>query len=90
MGALAGDHGCDFRENRLLRACEIRPVDEFIARAAAVLRVRVGGTRATSAIDAVVVAMADGAGGASVLSSDRGDLGALGRHTTNPVTLSPV
>jgi predicted nucleic acid-binding protein len=87
--ALTGDHRRDFHENRLLRACDIREVDEELARAAAVLRTSAGGARIPSAVDAVVVALADSVGGAAVLTSDPGDLRALARHNTNNVRISP-
>jgi hypothetical protein len=86
--ALTGDHRRDFHENRLLRTCEIRSVDETLARQAARLRASVSGRRSRSAVDAVVVALADDAGGAVVLSSDPGDLRALARHTTNVVRIA--
>lgn len=86
--ALTGDHRRDFHENRLLRTCDIRSVDEELARNAARLRAKVTGRRAPSAVDAVVVALADDAGGAIVLSSDPGDLRALARHTTNEVRIA--
>jgi predicted nucleic acid-binding protein len=84
---LTGDHRRDYHENRLLRTCDVRPVEELVARAAAALRTRVGGRRPPSAVDAIVVAVADHAGGATVLSSDPGDLRALASHTTNQVTV---
>jgi len=83
--ALTGDHRRDFPENRLLRTCDVRPVEEQLARIAARLRSRVGARRLLSAVDAIVVALADEVGGATVLSSDQNDLGALARHTTNQV-----
>lgn len=85
--ALTGDHRRDHLENRLLRACEIRTVDELLARSAAHLRARVRGRRPPSAVDAIVVAVADDAGGAVVLSSDPADLRALAHHTSNQVTV---
>lgn len=86
--ALTGDHRRDYHENRLLRTCDVRPVGELVARAAAALRTRAGGRRPPSAVDAIVVAMADDAGGATVLSSDPGDLRAMADHTTSRVTVS--
>ncbi|MDQ6616026.1 MAG: PIN domain-containing protein [Actinomycetota bacterium] len=85
--ALTGDHRRDFHENRLLSTCDIRPVDEVLARTAATLRTKVKARRAPSAVDAIVVALADEAGGAIVLTSDPGDLRALARHTTNTVSI---
>jgi hypothetical protein len=86
--ALTGDHRRDYHEDRLLRACELRLVDELLARAAAALRSRVSARRPPSAVDAIVVAMADDAGGATILSSDPGDLRALAAHTTHEVTIT--
>ena len=86
--ALTGDHRRDYHEDRLLRACELRLVDELQARAAAALRSRVSARRPPSAVDAIVVAMADDAGGATILSSDPGDLRALAAHTTHEVTIT--
>ena len=85
--ALTGDHRRDFHENRLLRTCDIWPVEEELARSAAVLRAKVTGRRPPSAVDAIVVAVADRAGGATVLSSDPGDLRALAHHSTNTVRI---
>ncbi|HLI54645.1 MAG TPA: type II toxin-antitoxin system VapC family toxin [Acidimicrobiales bacterium] len=86
--ALTGDHRRDYHENRLLRTCDVRSVDEVTARAASALRTRVCGRRPPSAVDAIVVVMADAAGGATVLSSDPGDLRALASHATNHVQVS--
>lgn len=86
--ALTGDHRRDYHQNRLLRTCDIRSVDEVVARTASALRTRVSGRRPPSAVDAIVVAMADAAGGAIVLSSDPGDLRALAGHAANHVAVS--
>lgn len=83
--ALTGDHRRDFDENRLLNLCVTTPVNEELARKAAALRTAVGGPRTPSAVDAIVVAEADRAGGAAVLTGDPHDLRALARHTTHPV-----
>ena len=88
--ALTGDHRRDFHENRFLRTCDIRSVDEELARSGARLRAKVSGRRAPSAADAIVVALADDAGGGTVLSSDPSDLRALARHTTNEVRVASV
>ena len=88
--ALTGDHRRDYHENRLLRACDVRPVDELLARAAAALRSQLSARRPPSAVDAIVVAMADDAGGATILSSDPGELRVLARHAVHEVTISPV
>jgi hypothetical protein len=88
--ALSGDHRRDYHENRLLRTCDIKVVDETLAREGAVLRSQVHARRVPSAVDAVVVAAADQVGGGVVLSSDPGDLRALARYTRNPVRVESV
>ena len=72
---LTGDHRRDFHVNRLLRLCAVRPVSEIIARHAAALRLlsRAGATSGgISAVDAIVAATADHAGGGVVWTSDPG------------------
>ena len=72
---LTGDHRRDFHVNRLLRLCSVRPVSEIIARHAAALRFlgRAGATSGgISAVDAIVAATADHAGGGVVWTSDPG------------------
>lgn len=88
--ALTGDHRQDFHENHLLRLCEITAVDEPLARAAAVLRTAVGGHRTPSAVDALVVALADRLGGATVLTGDPKDLRRLAAHTTQAVRVAAI
>jgi hypothetical protein len=85
--AVTGDHRRDFHVNRLLRTCDIHPIEEPLARQGARLRTAVGGARIPSAVDAIVVGLADELGGATVLTSDPRDLRALARHTTNPVRI---
>jgi predicted nucleic acid-binding protein len=88
--ALTGDHRRDFHENRLLRSCDIRPVDELLAREAAALRFKAATESRPSAVDALVAAVADVLGGATVLTGNVGDLRALAQHTTHDVVISPV
>jgi len=83
--ALTGNHRRDFHENRLLRACDIHTIDESISRSAAALRTAVGGARPPSAVDAIVVAVADHVGGAAVLTGDLRDLRALARHAAHEI-----
>lgn len=84
--ALTGDHRRDYHENRLLRSCDIRPVDEALARRGAGLRTAAGGgSPVPSAVDAIVVALADDVGGATVLAGDLRDLRALARHAVSEV-----
>jgi predicted nucleic acid-binding protein len=71
--ALRGDPRKDFLGERLLGMCEVEAVDELVARRAA--RLRTGAGRG-SAVDAIVVAFAEGIGGV-VLTQDPKDLRAL-------------
>lgn len=74
--ALQGDAARDASANRLLKTCEvIEQIPEGLARRAARLR-RLA--RRGSAIDSLVVAMAEPGG--SVLTSDLRDLSALAQH----------
>ncbi len=86
--ALTGDHRRDFHQNRLLRTCEVLSTDETLARRGAALRAAVGGVRKPSAVDAIVVALADAAGGATVLTGHLRDVRALARHTVNDVRVA--
>jgi predicted nucleic acid-binding protein len=88
--ALTGDHRRDFHTNRLLRACQIRDVDEQRAREAARLRAATGRAATISATDAIVVAFAGSAEASLVLTSDPDDLGALARHTARRVAIGRV
>lgn len=76
MEALHGDGARDAPVNRLLKTCDLaEDIPESLARRAALLRTRAG---RGSAIDALVVAMAEPGG--SVLTSDPDDLAALAAH----------
>jgi len=88
--ALTGDHRRNFHENRLLRACDVRAVDEVLARAGAALRAAFSGSCTPSAVDAIVVAIADAVGGAAVLTTDPRDLRALARHAAHDVRISSI
>jgi hypothetical protein len=71
--SLTGTALRDANVNRLLKACDIRPtMPEPTARRAASLHAR---ARRGSAVDALVVALAEPAG--TVLTGDSQDLGAL-------------
>lgn len=85
--ALTGDHRRDFHENRVLRTCDIRSTDEALARKAAALRTAAGRTRSPSAVDAIVVALADNVGGATVITGDLRDLRALARYAASEVQI---
>ncbi|MGH9186887.1 MAG: type II toxin-antitoxin system VapC family toxin [Acidimicrobiales bacterium] len=87
--ALTGDRRRDFHENRLLKLCDIRAIDEALGRHAASLRTATA-RRRISATDAIVVATADRPGGVVVLTSDPADLRALAFHAVNPVRVERV
>jgi hypothetical protein len=88
--ALTGDHRRDFHANRLLRACQIRHVDEALGRAAAHLRTSTGRAGTISAADAIVAAYADTRPEPVILTSDAADLTALTAHTLRRVTVARV
>jgi hypothetical protein len=74
--SLRGQSGRDANTNRFLKTCVVEPlVTERTARRAAELRRR---ARHGSAVDAVVVALAEPGG--TVLTGDRADIGALAAH----------
>lgn len=74
--SLQGHPGRDANINRFLKTCIIEPtVTEAVARRAAELRRR---ARRGSAVDAIVVAMAEPGG--TVLTGDEADLGALSAY----------
>lgn len=75
--SLRGHGARDAAENRFLKACDVvEELPEALARRAARLRSR---ARRGSAVDALVVAMAEPAG--TVLTTDPRDLEALAAHT---------
>jgi predicted nucleic acid-binding protein len=84
--ALRGDPRQDFYEERLLAMTDVEPVDEATARRAARLRTQ---ARRGSAVDAVVVAVAEAVDG-MVLTQDPGDLKALAAHTDPTVRVERV
>lgn len=86
---LTGDHRRDHQVNRLLRLCDIRPVDEPLARRAAALRTA-SARRRTSAVDALVMAAAVDADADVVLTSDPRDLRALAAVADRPVRVEPA
>ena len=82
---LEGHAGRDANENRFLKTCDIvEAVAESLARRAALLRRR---ARRGSAVDAIVVALAEPGG--AVLTSDPDDLHALASHAEQ-VKVVPV
>lgn len=88
--ALTGDHRRDFPANRLLRACQIRDVNDPLCRAAARLRTATGRAETISAADAVVAAYADTCPEPVVLTSDAADLTSLAAHARRRITVAQV
>lgn len=86
---LTGDHRRDHATNRFLRRCDIVPVDEPIARRAAVLRAAAGRPTA-SATDATVVALAHAIGAEIVLTGDSDDLAALAGASDLPLRVEAI
>lgn len=84
------DHRRDFPTNRLLRACQIRDVNEPLGRAAAHLRTATGRAGTISAVDAIVAAYADTCPEPLVLTSHAADLTALAAHTHRRLTVARV
>lgn len=77
--SLTGDGRRDARANQLLKGCDVREsLSEPLARRAAFLRAK---ARRGSAVDAIVVALAEPGG--TVLTSDVGDLEALAIHAAD-------
>jgi predicted nucleic acid-binding protein len=86
--ALTGDARRDFHANRLLRTCQVRDIDEPMAREAARLRTATGKASKISAVDAVVAAFASLHPDPIILTSDPRDLGALAAQTGRPITVA--
>jgi predicted nucleic acid-binding protein len=84
--ALRGDPRRDVLEERLLGMCEVQATDEATARRAARLRT---GARRGSAVDAIVIAVAEGTGGV-VLTQDFDDLNALAGQADPNVVVQRV
>lgn len=74
----------------LLGACQVREVDETLAREAARLRTATGRAATVSATDAIVAAFAGARSGSIVVTSGPADLGALAEHTAAPITIAAV
>lgn len=75
--ALTGDPRRDHATNRILSMSLVRDVDQTLSRRAAYLRTRASQRRRISAVDAVVVALAESMDDPQVLTSDPGDVAAL-------------
>ena len=88
--ALTGGHRRDFHANRLLRACQVRDVNETQAREAGRLRTATDRAGTISAVDAIVVAFAGARPDAIVVTSDPLDLRALAEHAASPISILGV
>lgn len=88
--ALTGDHRRDFDENKVIRGCQVREVDELLARRAAALRTATRRADKISAADAIVAAFAEQQTDPVVMTSDPHDLAALTAHTRQPVKIIRV
>ena len=88
--ALTGDHRRDHATNRLLRMCQINPVDEELARQAARLRTATRRAREIAATDALVVAQAARSGEPNILTSDPGDIRSLVENCATEITVTPT
>ncbi len=86
--SLTGDHRRDFDVNRLLKSCQIREVDETLARSAARLRTSTGRAGTISATDAIVAAMALEKPNPVILTSDPKDMVALTAGSRKPVAIA--
>jgi predicted nucleic acid-binding protein len=75
--ALTGDHRRDFEANRLLRTCLVVDVDEATCREAARIRTASGRAATISAVDAIVVVVAESRPDPIVLTSDPDDMSSL-------------
>lgn len=75
--ALTGDPRRDHATNRIVSMSLVRDVDQTLSRRAAYLRTRASQRRRISAVDAVVVALAESMDDPQVLTSDPGDVAAL-------------
>lgn len=73
---LYGDHK-DASANRVLARVVIVPLDEATARRAAELKRAAGMTGIAATVDAIVVAVAEAAGGAAIATSDPKDIARL-------------
>jgi predicted nucleic acid-binding protein len=85
--SLTGDHRRDFHVNRLLRACQVRDVDEITSREAGRLRTATGRPGSISAVDAIVAAYAAARSDPVVITTDPLDLRALVQHAGEPVSI---
>lgn len=83
--SLTGNGPRDARVNRLLRTCDVVPLEIVTARRAAELRTR---ARAGSAVDAIVVATAEAEASEIVITGDTDDITRLAGHANGVSVMS--
>jgi hypothetical protein len=88
--ALTGDHRRDHPTNRLLTMCMVRDTDEPQARRAGTLRTATGRAGGISAVDALVVAVAETVQDPRIISSDPRDMADLVAQCDRPIKVLPV
>lgn len=88
--SLTGDPRRDHHVNALVRTCQVRDVDEILARRAGRLRFLTGRAGRISAVDALVVALAEACGPSVVLTGDPSDLEALALQVNGNVDITVV
>jgi len=88
--SLTGDHRRDILANRLLRLCQVREVDEPLARTAARLRFRTGRAATISAVDALVVALALARDAVIIVTGDVRDVADLVDASGAPIAIAPA
>ncbi|HQF02565.1 MAG TPA: hypothetical protein PK868_01085 [Phycicoccus sp.] len=82
---LTGDHRRDHATNRVIDLCMVREVSETMSRRAATLRTRTGRAASISAVDAVVVALAEGLENPTVITSDEHDVRDLSAQSNRAI-----
>ena len=88
--SLTGDPRRDHATDRILAIVKVHDVDERLGRRGAALRTAARSSRDVSAVDAVVVAMAEQWTDSLVLTSDLHDIEALTAHATRPIRVRRV
>jgi len=88
--SLTGDPRRDHATNRLISMCMVVPVEVRLARRAAHLRTATGRAGTISAVDALVVAVAERHEQAVVITSDVADVRALAAHAERSVRVLAV
>jgi predicted nucleic acid-binding protein len=88
--ALTGDSRRDVAANRLLRTCIVVDVDQATCRKAAQLRTATRRAGSISAVDAIVVAVAETRSDPIVLTSNPRDIASLAAHADRSILVEAV